>query len=116
MLSNSILVVSAENASGNNLVIRDKLNEILELVPCAPKLHKLGTLTRGMQYDDLEEGEHPGVTRFLQHFRSSFSDRVRTQGPSISYEDARVKVQASNAEFDRGIRERRILIIKGMRV
>jgi hypothetical protein len=55
-LSNSLLIVTPEDAFGN-LVVRDQLKEILELVPSAPKLYRLSELTRGMEYGDAQEGE-----------------------------------------------------------
>jgi sister chromatid cohesion protein DCC1 len=51
VLSNTTLVVTSEYAPGH-VVIRDQLNELLELVPVIPKLHKLTSLLRGMEYDD----------------------------------------------------------------
>jgi hypothetical protein len=59
-LSNSILVVAAEEGAPNAVVIRDQLNEILELVPSIPKLHKLNQLLKGMEYDDFGEGGELG--------------------------------------------------------
>ena len=40
---------------GDPIVIRDQVNEILELVPSVPRLHKLGTLLRGLEYDGDED-------------------------------------------------------------
>lgn len=60
VLSNSVLLVTRppDDAvmEGDVIVIRDQVNEILELVPSVPKLHKLGALLRGMEYE--EEQEH----------------------------------------------------------
>jgi sister chromatid cohesion protein DCC1 len=65
ILSNSMLVVtspldasSAQN-SNDGVVIRDQVNEIMELTPCVPKLYKLATLLRGREYD---EGEDDNVS------------------------------------------------------
>lgn len=65
VLSNSILVVAPHQArASDTIVICDQLNEILELVPSVPKLHKLEGLLRGMEYDegqedaDLDTGGH----------------------------------------------------------
>lgn len=42
------------------MTIRDELHEILELVPCVPRLHKLNGLLRGREYDEgHEEDEQP---------------------------------------------------------
>lgn len=60
-LSNTVLIVSpppdeAEDAfSENAVVIRDQVNEILELTPAVPKLHKLGLLLKGREYDEGQE-------------------------------------------------------------
>lgn len=83
VLSNSVLVVTRPPADsevdGDAIVIRDQVNEILELTPSVPKLHKLGALLRGMEYDEGQEdgdegmdvdgdldGERP-VSCFLSH-------------------------------------------------
>jgi sister chromatid cohesion protein DCC1 len=52
-LSNAVLVVTPNpDDSDDAVVIRDQLNEIIELVPIVPKLHKLSTVIRDRQYDD----------------------------------------------------------------
>jgi sister chromatid cohesion protein DCC1 len=56
VLSNSVLVVTP-TSNAKEVVIRDQLHEILEPVPCLPKLHKLASLLRGREYDDGHEGE-----------------------------------------------------------
>lgn len=62
VLSNSVLVVTAppDGASAldftdDAVVIRDQVNEVIELVPVVPKLHKLETLLRGREYDEGQE-------------------------------------------------------------
>jgi sister chromatid cohesion protein DCC1 len=56
VLSNSMLVVAPHpERPSDTIIIRDQLNEILELVPSVPKLHKLGGLLRGMEYDEGQE-------------------------------------------------------------
>jgi len=60
-LSNTILVVTAvsdehsPNFADDAVVIRDQLNEIIELNPVVPKLHKLSALIRGREYDEGQE-------------------------------------------------------------
>jgi sister chromatid cohesion protein DCC1 len=64
-LSNTILVVtpipddpttlnSIDNAA---VVIRDQLNEVIELVPVVPKLHKLSAMIRDRQYDEGQDDD-----------------------------------------------------------
>ena len=76
VLSNTVLVVTPEaehggldidmnvdegdgadvdNAELQRVCIRDQLNEVLELVPTVPRLHKLSSLLRGMEYDEGRE-------------------------------------------------------------
>lgn len=70
VLSNSVLVVTrdpgdaeaepdttADPVSVADVVIRDQLCEILELVPSVPRLHKLNGLLRGREYDEGHEDE-----------------------------------------------------------
>ena len=73
-LSNTVLVVTpvpdvcASDFAEDALIIRDQLNEIIELVPAVPKLHKLAAVIRDRQYgegqeDDIEQDEN-AVCRF----------------------------------------------------
>ena len=63
VLSNTVLVATAapdEHASDYSdgaVFIRDQINEIIELVPIVPKLHKLSALIRNRQYDEGQEDE-----------------------------------------------------------
>ncbi len=57
VLSNSVLVVTPPNGSDldfsdDSIVIRDQVNEILELAPTVPRLHKLSAMLRGNEYDE----------------------------------------------------------------
>lgn len=56
ILSNSVLVVSPA-LEENRLIIRDERHEILEVMPTVPRLHKLGGLLRGREYDEGHESE-----------------------------------------------------------
>lgn len=70
VLSNSVLVVTSDPGAASDdiedaetdsdsgtqkVYIRDQLNEILELVPSVPRLHKLNSLLRGLEYDEGRE-------------------------------------------------------------
>lgn len=57
VLSNSVLVATAgeEQDATPSVVVRDQLNEVLELVPSIPRLHKLDALLRGKEYDERSE-------------------------------------------------------------
>lgn len=95
VLSNTVLVVTPSRSDPDGTVhIRDQLHEILELVPVVPKLHKLSILLRDMEYDEGDE------------------DRQATM-PKYSYDQARSEIQASEAEFSRGLKDRRILVLEG---
>ncbi|KDR83664.1 hypothetical protein GALMADRAFT_235995 [Galerina marginata CBS 339.88] len=99
-LSNTVLVVTpvpdeyASEFADDAVVIRDQLNEVIELVPVVPKLHKLFGLIRDRLYDEGQEDdpEDDSTARF-------------------TYKDAKEEIQASDAELDRGLKDRRILII-----
>ncbi|KAF5387770.1 hypothetical protein D9615_000479 [Tricholomella constricta] len=108
-LSNSVLVVtppldaSAPNFTDDALVIRDQINEILELTPSVPKLHALTALLRGREYDDGQENdemyEKPPEDMAIE-FKYTYYDALRN-------------IQASDAELDRGLKDRHILNING---
>ncbi|KAF8195807.1 sister chromatid cohesion protein Dcc1, partial [Mycena galopus ATCC 62051] len=99
VLSNTILVVTPPAESGTDtVVIRDQVNEILELTPAVPKLHKISALLRGREYDDVHDSE----------------DHQPSPEPGcLTYTAARATIQASDAELARGLRQQRILDIHG---
>lgn len=77
VLSNSVLVATAgeKHDLPPTVVVRDQLNEVLELVPSIPRLHKLDTLLRGKEYDERSEedddlyadGPTGSVSLYLSH-------------------------------------------------
>ncbi|KAJ7228583.1 sister chromatid cohesion protein Dcc1 [Mycena pura] len=103
VLSNTILVVTPPPASdsddGNTVVIRDQVNEILELTPTLPKLEKLATALKGREYDDVADSEET----------SPASEPI----PGLTYATAQSVIQASDAELALALRQRRILDIHG---
>ncbi|KAL1694503.1 sister chromatid cohesion protein Dcc1 [Schizophyllum commune] len=122
VLSNSILVVTpsdgdlqlekdrpAEDVDADReaIVVRDQINEVIELSKCVPRLHQLAGLLRGKEYDGEEEDEmedDEAVSPF-------WVDAPGTE--PLTYQSVRDSVQASDAELDRGLRERRILQLNG---
>ncbi|KAI0633715.1 sister chromatid cohesion protein Dcc1 [Trametes polyzona] len=113
VLSNSVLVVTRDpkdmevDDSGEpaeDVAIRDRVNEVIELVPSVPRLHRLNGLLRGREYDEGHEDEE---------MLSEDEDGNPRKRQRFTYEDARTKIQASDAELDRGLRDRRVLILKG---
>ncbi|KAG5648993.1 hypothetical protein DXG03_000342 [Asterophora parasitica] len=82
------------------VVIRDQINEILELTPSVPKLHTLTALLRGREYDDGQEDD-------------DIYEGLPEDTKKYTYEDALRNIQASDAELDRGLKDRHILNIHG---
>ncbi|KAF8913973.1 sister chromatid cohesion protein Dcc1 [Gymnopilus junonius] len=101
VLSNTLVVVTpvpdecTTAFADDTVVIRDQLHDVIELVPAVPKLHKLFSLIRNRQYDEGREDEPDDNENTLR----------------LTYKEAKEQIQASDAELDRGLRERRILII-----
>lgn len=54
MLSNSVLVVTP-TSNPAEVIIREQLHEVLEPVPCLPKLQGLRALLKGREYDEGHE-------------------------------------------------------------
>ncbi|KAI0331169.1 hypothetical protein GY45DRAFT_1322645 [Cubamyces sp. BRFM 1775] len=114
VLSNSVLVVTPDPADQDayelddepliDIAIRDQLSEVIELVPCVPRLHKLNQFLKGREYDEGHEDEES---------MSEDEDGTVKKRPRFTYEDARRTLQASDAELDKGLRDRRVLILKG---
>ncbi|KAI8975859.1 sister chromatid cohesion protein Dcc1 [Trametes punicea] len=112
-LSNSVLVVTPDSMDEDkddqeeplkDIAIRDQLHEVIELVPSVPRLHKLNRLLKGREYDEGREDEDP---------MSEDGDGITWKQSRVTYEEARVTIQASDAELDKGLRDRRVLILKG---
>ncbi|CAK5275615.1 unnamed protein product [Mycena citricolor] len=98
VLSNTILVVSADSDNAETVVIQDEVNEILELAPTVPKTHRLSSLLKGCEYDDIHDSEE---------------EPAPTNPASVmTYASARASIQASDAELTRALRAQRILTIR----
>ncbi|KAH9910634.1 sister chromatid cohesion protein Dcc1 [Fomitopsis serialis] len=111
VLSNSVIVATAgvgedtstdETPHSTSVEVRDQLNEILELVPSVPRLHKLDVLLRGKEYDEGQEGDG-----------DMYMDESEVGKRKFTYEKARAMLQASDAELDQGLKKRRVLILNG---
>ncbi|PCH43473.1 hypothetical protein WOLCODRAFT_121994 [Wolfiporia cocos MD-104 SS10] len=109
VLSNSVLVVTPsqeDDGNSSDVVIRDQIHEVLELVSSVPRLHKLDSLLRGREYEEGRDEEEDiemadmGENRSSQHVR-------------LSYVDARNVLQTSDSELDRYLRDRRVLDLDG---
>ena len=133
-LSNSVLVVTSDPSELHveedeepvqEVLIRDQLSEVIELVPSVPRLHKLNSLLRGREYDEGHEDEDMvsddddndtvGGTETESRRDEDADPRARQQEkrPKFTYEEARSIIQASDAELDKGLGERRVLILNG---
>jgi sister chromatid cohesion protein DCC1 len=119
-LSNTILVVTPfpDNCSTefaeDAVVIRDQLNEVIELIPAVAKLQKLSVLIRDRLYDEGNEEEveeHNGVVCAPFHILITRSLTSFPQQVRFTYDEAKSEIQASDAELDKGLKDRRILII-----
>jgi sister chromatid cohesion protein DCC1 len=66
-LSNSVLLVSPSphvDGSENQVVIQDSLNELLELVPAVPKLHRMNVLLKEHEWEEGHEDDDDGDDGF----------------------------------------------------
>lgn len=94
-LSNTLLVTTPSRTdSGRAVNVRDRIHEVLELVPSVPKLHKLPMLLKGAQYDEGDEDRRVTLVKY-------------------TYDQALCEIQASEAEFQQGLKEKRILVLDG---
>ncbi|KAJ8519374.1 hypothetical protein ONZ45_g3675 [Pleurotus djamor] len=115
LLSNSVLVVTPpidDQASDNDtVIIRDTLNEIIELAPVVPKLYKLTGLLRGREYDESSVDEPIQSVKSLIRAKGGSGGEVN--GRWLTYDEAMSEIQASDNEMNKGLEERRVLIING---
>ncbi|KAI0315138.1 sister chromatid cohesion protein Dcc1 [Amylostereum chailletii] len=110
VLSNSVLVVSplADPGSGmdvdggtGHVFIQDSLNEILELQPAVPKLHRLRVLLRGLEWEEGHEDDEEDTNG---------GDGKRRR---YTYEQAKSDMQASEQELEDAIKAKHILVMDG---
>ncbi|KAF9008993.1 sister chromatid cohesion protein Dcc1 [Cyathus striatus] len=94
-LSNSVLIITGSTVE-NKIEIHDQVSEIIELMPAVPKLHKLRSLLRGMEYGEDEE-----------------TQQSRTREKAFTLNDAKSVIQASDEELSNGLKQQRILVIDG---
>ncbi|KAH9858570.1 sister chromatid cohesion protein Dcc1 [Lenzites betulinus] len=113
VLSNSVCVVTRDpgdveadliSEPVEDVAIRDQLSEIIELIPSVPRLHRLNGLLRGHEYDDGHEDEE---------LMSDDDDNGLRNKAKLTYDEALGTIQASDAELNKGLRDRRVLILKG---
>src|SRR5712671_3536270 len=72
-LSNSVLLVSPSphiDGSENQVIIQDSLNELLELIPAVPKLHRMNILLKEHEW---EEGHEEDENDDDESFRGAVS-------------------------------------------
>ncbi|KAF9076722.1 sister chromatid cohesion protein Dcc1 [Rhodocollybia butyracea] len=117
-LSNSILVVTSPPDSDISLepnesgvIIRDQINEILELTQAIPKLHQLNSLLRGKEYGEDEEDNEDFQDVQVRECTVSLVSHWSMFSKKFTYANAQAMIQASEEELNRGLRERRILQI-----
>jgi sister chromatid cohesion protein DCC1 len=113
------------------VVIRDQVNEILELTPTVPRIQKLVSLLRGREYDETNEddvvddelaaapdSEEVCTPPHSFHYATRQNDTNRSlfffsvQTLRYTYKQAREEIQASDAELDECLRRKRILNIQ----
>ncbi|KIL68044.1 hypothetical protein M378DRAFT_191067 [Amanita muscaria Koide BX008] len=115
VLSNTILIVKSSDSGGNSVDIRDQVNNILELAPCVPKLQKLDLLLRGKIYDENLAGMEIDSETTVSGLSIPFLlPRIELRkGTGLTYEQAKLDIQASDEELIRALKDRRILVING---
>ncbi|EFI27719.1 hypothetical protein CC1G_00363 [Coprinopsis cinerea okayama7 len=105
-LSNTLLIVTPPEDAAHSLelagrddtvVIRDQINEILELAPAVPKIQKLISRIRSREYGEDQEDEDE---------TDDLDNEAR-----FTYEQAQEEIQASDVELDSCLKQRRILVI-----
>lgn len=103
VLSNSVLVISpppgAADGNSDQVVIQDSLNELLELVPTVPRLHRLNTLLKAHEWEEGHEDEdedHGAAAKRKRRF---------------TVDQARAELQASEQELTQALKEKHVLIL-----
>ncbi|KAI0000385.1 sister chromatid cohesion protein Dcc1 [Russula vinacea] len=102
-LSNSVLVVSPVphiDGGEDQVVIQDSLNELLELVPAVPKLHRMNVMLQEHEWEEGHEDEEDECFRAAKRKR-------------ITLDDAQMELQASEQEIAQALKEKHMLIIDG---
>ncbi|KAF8587983.1 hypothetical protein K439DRAFT_1336458 [Ramaria rubella] len=113
---------AASGARGPELIVRDEVSQILELVPSVPKLQRLEMLLKGCEYDegherddDVEDdGNMSAEEDKEKDTRNMDGDEERPRKRARFTKDSiRGEVQASDAELSQGLRDFHILEIDG---
>jgi sister chromatid cohesion protein DCC1 len=121
-LSNSVLLVSPSphiDGSENQVIIQDSLNELLDLVPAVPKLHRMNVLLKEHGWDEGhdEEGEsfravNTGIDPILySQWRGLERDYfLKAKRKRFTVEDAHVELQAGEQEIAQALKYSRTSI------
>lgn len=95
LMSSTVLAVMPSPADKEDTIcVRDQMHEVLELTPTVPRLNKLATKLRGMEYDEGDEEQPEKLHKY-------------------SCEQALREIQASETEFHQGLKDRRVLVLDG---
>lgn len=90
------------------------MNDILELVPCVPKLYKLDMLLKDKTYDENQATmDIDSQVSVRSYMVCPTREADALQGTGLTYERAKKEIQASDGELERALKDRRILIIDG---
>jgi sister chromatid cohesion protein DCC1 len=125
-LSNSVLVVAPGEEQGQ-IVVRDTSHELLQVTPVLPKVHKLVGLLRGREYDEGREDLDDDMLDDEQDTQSqpqvrpparaqckrSIGQFKKAKKGYLTYAQALTEIQASEVEFTKALKDRRILLMNG---
>ncbi|KAI5123696.1 hypothetical protein M0805_001723 [Coniferiporia weirii] len=106
-ISNSFCILTPPiDGESGDAVLRDSVKQILELSPSLAKLHRLKGLLKGCEFnEDLDEVR----TVFL--LKNFHIQRPIQKHEKQLYSGIKSELQASDAELEAGLRDRRILIL-----
>ncbi|KIJ49401.1 hypothetical protein M422DRAFT_161356 [Sphaerobolus stellatus SS14] len=117
-ISNTIIVATSpeQDDPGNNgkspneqLVVRDQISHLLELVPVVPRLQRLEAMLKGCEYDEGHERDENGSDEDMD----GDEELVARKRAKFTKEDARAEIQASDGELAQAFKDLRILEIDG---
>jgi hypothetical protein len=109
------------DGSENQVVIQDSLNELLELVPAVPKLHRMNVLLKEHEWDEGHEDDDDesfgavstGDRSYTPQWRGLQRLFSKAKRKRFTVEDAQVELQASEQEISQVLKDKHILTIHG---
>ncbi|KAF8493606.1 sister chromatid cohesion protein Dcc1 [Gautieria morchelliformis] len=113
VLPNDSMDMDVQPRAASELIVRDELSQILELVPAIPKLHRMRAILKGCEYDEGHERDEDSDDDEAEDGGGYGEGERPRKRARYTKDTIRGEVQASDMELREAFRDFHILEIDG---